>query len=104
MCSCERGLSKKGFLGNKERQIVDCQRLHWKATHKHECAQFKAEAEAKVKAKEAEEKAGAAGGVVVGEMGQRAGAAMGGRLNRSGRDEKCPCGGGKKYKKCHGAN
>ena len=73
MCSCERGLSKKGFLGNKERQIVDCQRLHWKATHKHECAQFKAEAEAKVKAKEAEEKAGAAGG-----GGRRDGAAGGG--------------------------
>ena len=54
-------------------------------------------------AKEAEEKAGAAGG-----GGRRDGAAGGGgnrgKVKKIGPNEKCPCGGGKKYKKCHGAN
>ena len=73
-------------IERRQKEIADCQRLDWKATHKHECARFKAEAEA---AKEAEAKAGAAGG---------------GKPAKIKPNEKCPCGSGKKYKKCHGAN
>jgi hypothetical protein len=45
-------------IERRQKEIADCQRLDWKAEHKHECAKFKAEAEA---ATEAETKAGAAG-------------------------------------------
>jgi uncharacterized protein YecA (UPF0149 family) len=88
-------------IERRQKEIADCQRLDWKATHKHECARFKTEAAA---AKEAEEKAaGAAGG-----GGRRDGAAggggKGGKVKKIGPNEKCPCGGGKKYKKCCGAN
>jgi hypothetical protein len=40
-------------IERRQKEIADCQRLHWKAEHKHDCARFKAEAAA---AKEAEEK------------------------------------------------
>jgi hypothetical protein len=86
-------------IERRQREIADCQRLDWKAEHKHDCARFKAEAEA---AKEAETKAGAAGGGRSGE-----GAAGGGGGFKPAKikpNEKCPCGSGKKYKKCHGAN
>ena len=50
-------------MGQSAAEIADCQRLDWKATHKHECARFKAEADAAKEAKETDEKAaGAAGG------------------------------------------
>jgi hypothetical protein len=87
-------------IERRQKEIADCQRLDWKATHKHECARFKAEA---VAAKEAEEKAaGAAGGG--GRDGAAGGGGNGGKAKKIGPNEKCPCGGGKKYKKCHGAN
>jgi preprotein translocase subunit SecA len=82
-------------IERRQKEIADCQRLDWKAEHKHECARFKAEAEA---AKEAEAKAGAAGGGRSGE------GAAGGGAAKIKPNEKCPCGSGKKYKKCHGAN
>ena len=90
-------------IERRQKEIADCQRLDWKATHKHECARFKAEAAA---AKEAEEKAagaaGAAGGG--GRDGAAGGGGNGGKAKKIGPNEKCPCGGGKKYKKCCGAN
>jgi hypothetical protein len=75
-------------------------------THKHECARFKAVAAAAKEEKEAEAKAWAAVGG--GTRGRRDGAAggggNGGKVKKIGRNETCPCGGGKKYKKCCGAN
>jgi uncharacterized protein YecA (UPF0149 family) len=90
-------------IERRQKEIADCQRLHWKATHKHECARFKAEAVEAKEAKEAEEKAaGAVGGG--GRDGAAGGGGNGGKAKKIGPNEKCPCGGGKKYKKCHGAN
>ena len=86
-------------IERRQKEIADCQRLDWKAEHKHDCARFKAEAEA---AKEAETKAGAAGGGRSGEGA--AGGGGGGKPAKIKPNEKCPCGSGKKYKKCHGAN
>ena len=54
-------------------------------------------------AKEAETKAGAAGGGRSGE-GAAGGGGGGGKPAKIKPNEKCPCGSGKKYKKCHGAN
>jgi hypothetical protein len=90
-------------IERRQKEIADCQRLDWKATHKHECAQFKAEAAAAKEAKEAEEKAGGAGGGG-GRDGAAGGGGNGGKVKKIGPNEKCPCGGGKKYKKCCGAN
>jgi hypothetical protein len=87
-------------IERRQREIADCQRLDWKAEHKHNCARFKAEAEA---AKEAE--AGAAGAAGGGRSGEgAAGGGGGGKPAKIKPNEKCPCGSGKKYKKCHGAN
>ena len=86
-------------IERRQKEIADCQRLDWKAEHKHDCARFKAEAEAKEKAKA---KAGAAGGGTSGEGA--AGGGGGGKPAKIKPNEKCPCGSGKKYKKCHGAN
>ena len=86
-------------IERRQKEIADCQRLDWKAEHKHDCARFQAEAEA---AKEAETKAGGAGGGRSGEGA--AGGGGGGKPVKIKPNEKCPCGSGKKYKKCHGAN
>ena len=47
-------------------------------------------------------RSGAAGGG--GRDGAAGGGGNGGKVKKIGPNEKCPCGGGKKYKKCHGAN
>ena len=44
-------------IERRQKEIADCQRLHWKAGHKHECAQWVAGA---AKAAEAVEAAAAA--------------------------------------------
>ena len=86
-------------IERRQKEIADCQRLDWKAEHKHDCARFKAEAEEKEKEKA---RAGAAGGGRSGEGA--AGGGAGGKPAKIKPNEKCPCGSGKKYKKCHGAN
>jgi hypothetical protein len=78
-------------IEQRQKEIADCQRLDWKATHKHECARFKAEAAA---AKEAEAKAGAAGGGVGAERGRR-GAAGGASRRRSSRTRSARAGAGR---------
>jgi hypothetical protein len=44
------------------------------------------------------------GGGGGGGAGAGGGGGTGGKAKKIGPNEKCPCGGGKKYKKCHGAN
>jgi uncharacterized protein YecA (UPF0149 family) len=46
--------------------------------------------------------ASAAGRGLPGTQPARAAAAAGGRVAKVGRNEPCPCGSGKKYKRCHG--
>jgi preprotein translocase subunit SecA len=84
-------------IERRQTEIADCQRLEWKEEHKHDCERCKAEAEDKERAK-----AGAAGGGRSGEGA--AGGGGGGKPAKIKPNEKCPCGSGKKYKKCHGAN
>jgi preprotein translocase subunit SecA len=45
----------------------------------------------------------AAGGLAGGPAGAAGAGAAGGAPQKVGRNEPCPCGSGKKYKKCHGA-
>ena len=66
-------------IERRQKEIADCQRLDWKAEQKHDCARFKAEAEA---AKEAEAKAGAAGG------GRSGAGAAGGKKKGRGKKKK----------------
>ena len=70
---------------------VCCQKRGWdEGGHKDACAGMAAEA-AKAKADKAEGK-------------DSSGGAGGGKAKKTKPNEKCPCGGGKKYKKCCGAN
>ena len=114
-------------IERRQKEIADCQRLDWKAEHKHDCARFKATKDAEAKeaeaakirwaaetrwntqeaeaakeaeAKEAEAKEAEARGCREG----AAGGGAGGKPAKIKPNEKCPCGSGKKYKKCHGAN
>jgi preprotein translocase subunit SecA len=45
-----------------------------------------------------------AGGGSLGSNAPRGGQQYGGDVAKAGRNDPCPCGSGKKYKKCHGAN
>ena len=89
-----------------------CQKRGWgEGGHKEACAGMAAEA-AKVKAEKVEAKtkaktkvAEAANAKADQVEGKGAcGGAGGGKAKKTKPNEKCPCGGGKKYKKCHGAN
>ena len=89
-----------------------CQKRGWgEGGHKEACAGMAAEA-AKVKAEKVEAKTKAktkvaeAANAKADQAGGKGacGGAGGGKAKKTKPNEKCPCGGGKKYKKCHGAN